>query len=164
MDVELSVPVSSRGSTIEGLTLTELGQIDTERGSVLHMLRCDEPTFTRFGETYFSEVLPGAVKAWRRHRTQTQNLAVPVGRICMVVFDDRNGSATRGTVQVIELGRPVNYRRLRIPPGVWYGFACLGDSPALLANCADFPHDPSESEQLPMNDPRIPYSWRSTRK
>ena len=131
---------------IEGVTLTELRQIGDERGAVLHMLRCDSPEFTRFGECYFSEVLPGAVKAWKRHRAQTQNLAVPVGRIRLAIYDDREGSSTQRHMQVLDLGRPDTYLRVRIPPGLWYGFACIGETPALLANCADLPHDPGESE------------------
>lgn len=146
-------------SLIEGVTITELRQIADDRGAVLHMLRCDAPEFRRFGECYFSEVLPGGVKAWKRHRVQTQNLAVPVGRIRMVIYDDREGTATRGQVQVLELGRPDAYFRLRIPPGLWYGFACLSATPALLANCADFPHDPAECDLRPINDPGIPYQW-----
>ena len=144
---------------IDGVIVTELRQIGDERGSVLHMLRGDAPEFTRFGECYFSEVLPGAVKAWKRHRAQTQNLAVPVGRIRLVIYDDREGSTTRDEVRTLELGRPDAYLRVRIPPGLWYGFACIGATPALLANCVDLPHDPKDSEVRPLNDPAIPYSW-----
>lgn len=149
----------SLDSPIEGVTLSELRQIGDERGTLLHMLRSDAPEFTRFGECYFSEVLPGAIKAWKRHRAQTQNLAVPAGRIRIVIYDDREGSATRGQMQALELGRPDAYLRLRIPPGLWYGFSCISPTPALLANCADLPHDPAEGEQCPADDPTIPYRW-----
>ncbi len=144
---------------IEGVTVAVLRQISDERGTVLHMLRNDSPEFTRFGECYFSEILPNAVKAWKCHRAQTQNLAVPVGRIRVVIYDGREGSATRGQMQMKELGRPDAYLRLQIPPGLWYGFACLGDTPALLANCVDLPHDANESELRQINDPDIPYQW-----
>ena len=144
---------------VDGVGLTELRQISDERGSVLHMLRNDDTTPTHFGECYFSEVLPGAVKAWKRHRVQTQNLAVPVGRALLVICDDRPSSPTRGKLQILELGRPDAYVRVRVPPGLWYGFACIGSTPALLANCTDLPHDPSESESRPQDDPAIPYSW-----
>jgi dTDP-4-dehydrorhamnose 3,5-epimerase len=147
---------------IEGVTVTALRQIHDERGAVLHMLRSDAPEFVRFGECYFSEVLPGAIKAWKRHRAQTQNLAVPLGRIRMVIYDDRDLSSTRGRVQALELGRPDAYLRLRIPPGLWYGFSCISTTPALLANCADLPHDPTDSEQRPTEDPGIPYRWGSS--
>ena len=144
---------------LDGVIISELRQLTDGRGSVLHMLRCDDPEFTKFGECYFSEILPGAVKAWKRHRVQSQHFAVPVGRIRLAIYDDREGSRTRGQMQTIELGRPDAYFRLRIPPGLWYGFACISDGPALLANCADFPHDPVESEQRPITDPGIPYRW-----
>jgi dTDP-4-amino-4,6-dideoxygalactose transaminase/dTDP-4-dehydrorhamnose 3,5-epimerase-like enzyme len=144
---------------IAGIKLTELRQIGDERGAVLHMLRADAAEFTQFGECYFSEVFPGAVKAWKRHTLQTQNLAVPVGRIKFVLYDDRENSVTRGQVEVLELGRPDAYQRLQIPPGIWYGFSCLSDTPALLANCADVPHDPAEGEVRPVDDSGIPYQW-----
>jgi dTDP-4-dehydrorhamnose 3,5-epimerase len=148
-----------KGALIDGVIITELRQISDTRGSVLHLLRSDAPEFTNFGECYFSEVLPSAVKAWKRHRAQTQNLAVPVGRIRMVIYDDREASPTRGNVQILELGRPDAYLRLMIPPELWYGFACISEIPALLANCADLPHDPADSEVRVVNDPAIPYAW-----
>jgi dTDP-4-dehydrorhamnose 3,5-epimerase len=149
----------NNSSKIDGVITTELCQISDERGAVLHMLRSDALEFVRFGECYFSEVLPGAIKAWKRHRVQTQHLAVPVGRIRLVIYDDRVSSPTQGNFQVLELGRPDAYVRLVIPPGLWYGFACISVTPALLANCADLPHDPAESELWPANDSRIPYAW-----
>ena len=150
--------MTSLESPIEGVIITTLRQISDERGAVLHMLRCDEPGFTRFGECYFSEILPGVIKAWKCHREQTQALAVPVGRIRMVIFDNRQASTTRGQVQVLELGRADAYLRLSIP-GLWYGFTCISTTPALLVNCADLPHDPTDSEVRPVGDPAIPYTW-----
>lgn len=147
---------------IEGVTLTELRQITDERGAILHMIRCDAAEFTRFGECYFSEVLPGAIKAWKCHRVQTQNLAVPVGRIRIVIYDDREASSSRGKLQILELGRPDAYRRLLIPPRLWYSFACISRIPALLANCADLPHNPNESELRSISHSQIPYKWIPT--
>jgi dTDP-4-dehydrorhamnose 3,5-epimerase len=144
---------------IEGVAITILREIRDERGAVLHMLRCDDSEFKRFGECYFSEVLPGAIKAWKRHRLQTQNMAVPVGRIRLVIYDDREDSCTCGRLQILDIGRPDAYLRLQIPPGIWYGFACISPMPALLANCADLPHDPTESDIRPVNHPAIPYKW-----
>lgn len=146
-------------SQISGVSLTELGQIVDDRGSVLHHMRRDEPEFSTFGECYFSEMLPRAVKAWKRHSRQTQHIAVPVGRVRFVIFDDRETSSSRGLVEVVELGRPDDYHRLCIPRGLWYGFTCLSDEPALIANCADRPHDPTDAEIRPENDSRIPFVW-----
>ena len=151
--------MTSLESPIKGVVITTLREISDERGAVLHMLRCDEPGFTRFGECYFSEILPGVIKAWKRHREQTQVLAVPVGRIRMVIFDNRQASTTKGQVQELELGRTDAYLRVSIPPGLWYGFTCLNDQAALVANCVDLPHDPADTELRPEDDSRIPYRW-----
>ena len=145
--------------SIDGVLVTGLRQIVDERGAVLHHMRCDAPEFTAFGESYFSEMIPGAVKAWKRHNGQIQHVAVPVGRVRYVIYDDREASPSRGGLDVIELGRPDDYLRLCIPNGLWYGFTCLSQTPALIANCADRPHDPLDQDLRPENDTRIPYQW-----
>mgnify|MGYP001465794501 FL=1 len=146
-------------SSIDGVLVTGLRQVVDERGAVLHHMRSDAPEFTTFGECYFSEMISGAVKAWKRHREQTQHLAVPIGRVRFVIYDDRELSPTNGSLEVVELGRPDHYNRLRIPKGLWYGFTCLSDQPALIANCTDQPHDPTDTELRAEDDPRIPYHW-----
>ena len=146
-------------ASIDGVLVTDLRQIIDERGAVLHHMRRDAPEFTTFGECYFSEMVPGAVKAWKRHREQTQHLAVPIGRVRFVIYDDRESLPTHDKIQIVELGRPNDYNRLRIPRGLWYGFTCLSDQPALIANCADQPHDPTDAELRPEDDPDIPFRW-----
>jgi dTDP-4-dehydrorhamnose 3,5-epimerase len=156
----MSLPDASTESTmIEGVALLPLKQIADERGAVLHMLRDDTDVFTRFGEVYFSEVLPGVVKAWKRHREMTQRLAVPSGRVRFVLYDQRDNSPSRGEFQELCLGRPDNYDLLCIPPGIWYGFQCLSKTPALIANCPDLHHDPAESEARDYRTAGFPYAW-----
>ena len=145
---------------IKDVVLTELKQFPDERGTLLHMLRNDDPTFTTFGECYFSEVLPGAVKAWKLHLEQTQHFCVPVGRIKLVIYDNRKDSVSNSNVQLINLGRPDSYFRVMIPPGLWYGFTCISKIPALLVNCADIPHNLQESEVRMIDDVSIPYKWK----
>lgn len=144
---------------IDGVTIVELLELADERGAVLHMLRNDAADFKRFGECYFSEILPGSIKAWKLHHKQTQNLAVPVGRIRLAIYDDRLESDTRGNLQIQELGRPGAYLRVQIPPGLWYGFKGIGTETALVANCASIPHDPNEIERKDPFDLSIPYDW-----
>lgn len=158
---EMKISASVQPGGIEGVWTQSLAEIATEGGPVLHMLRMDGPLFSSFGEVYFSIVQPGAVKAWKYHRLQTQNFAVPHGLIEVVLFDGREGSPSMGRLESFLLGRPENYRLLQIPPGVWYGFTCRSGDAAVLANCADLPHSPGEAVRVPADSPMIPYSWKS---
>ena len=144
---------------IEGVVVQFLEQISDSRGSILHMLRNDSNLFKRFGEVYFSEINLGVIKAWKRHKKQTQNLTVPLGRIRLVIYDDRLMSSTNGKIAEYELGRPEHYKLVHIPPMLWYGFHALENQSSMIANCTDQPYDPKETESLPANSEQIPYQW-----
>jgi dTDP-4-dehydrorhamnose 3,5-epimerase len=146
-------------SAIEGVLSEFPPVIAGAGGPVLRMARADDPRFTAFGEIYFSVVNPGAVKAWKKHREQTQNFACPSGLIFLVAYDERESSPTFGKIASFTLGLPDNYRLLRIPPGIRYGFTALSGYPAVLANCADMVHNPDEAETLPPDSALVPYSW-----
>jgi dTDP-4-dehydrorhamnose 3,5-epimerase len=88
----------------------------------------------------------------------TLHYAAPVGLIKLVLYDDRPQSATRGELMEIFTG-PESYCLIRIPPGVWNGFKGLGQTPSLVANCSDIPHDPAEIVRRDPFDPSIPYKW-----
>ena len=138
--------------------ITPLRQIPDERGTIMHMLRCDDPQFERFGEIYFSGVYPGAIKAWHLHRVMTLNYAVVVGMIKFVLYDPRPASPTRGEVQEIYMGEK-NYCRVKVPPGIYNGFKGMGAAMALVANCPTLPFDPGEIERLDPFTTEIPYRW-----
>lgn len=146
-------------NNIEGVIVTPLKIISDDRGAVLHMLRNDSEGYSKFGECYFSEVMPHKIKAWKRHTIQTQNFSVPIGMMRVVIFDDRPDSPSHSRIMEVDLGRPHAYNRITIPPLLWYGFRCISKETALLINCADYPHDKAESETIDLYDPLIPYSW-----
>jgi dTDP-4-dehydrorhamnose 3,5-epimerase len=143
---------------IAGVSITPLRQILDERGKIMHMLRSDAPGFPGFGEIYFSCVHPGAIKGWHIHSRMTLNYAVPHGHIKFVLYDDREGSPTRGELQEVFLG-PDNYCLVTVPPLVWNGFKGIGSEMAIVANCASIAHDPDEIDRLDPFDPTIPYDW-----
>ena len=143
---------------IEGVTITPLRQILDERGKVMHMMKNSDTAFSQFGEIYFSRVFPGAVKAWHLHSEMTINYAVPYGKIKLVLFDERDGSPTRGEINELFLGED-NYQLVSIPPFVWNGFKGIGLETALVANCASIPHDPDEIRRLDPDNCHSPYDW-----
>ncbi len=144
--------------SIDGVTVVPLRRIPDERGTIFHMLRRDDPHFIEFGEIYFTSIYRDVIKGWHRHREMTLNYACIQGRIKLVLYDDREGSVTRGVVQERFLG-PDDYSLVVIPPGVWTGMKGMTEV-ALVANCATHPHDPGRTERLDPEDPSIPYDWR----
>ena len=146
---------------IEGVIVQPLKQIVDNRGAVLHMMRNDSELYEKFGEVYFSEILPGAVKAWKMQTEKTQNLAVPINKIRLVIYDSRPNSITRGNIKEYKIGRPDHYNLIHIPPMLWYGFQSIGSQPALVANCANYPYNPADSKSLPYDSDQIPYQWKS---
>ncbi len=143
---------------IEGVSVVPLKRIPDERGTVFHMLRRTDPHFKEFGEIYFSTVYRGVVKGWHRHREMTLNYACIHGRVKLVLYDDREGSPSRGGLMELFLG-PDDYSLTVIPPGVWNGFKGMSDPLAIVANCCTHPHDPSFSERLDPFGSAIPYAW-----
>ena len=144
---------------IEGVVVKKLEIIPDERGSVMHMLRSDDPEFEAFGEIYFSTVFPGVVKGWHLHRRMTLNYTVVAGMVKLVLFDSRPSSPTKGRVEELFVGEQ-NYVLVKIPPEVWNGFKGIGAKPAIVANCATLPYDPDEIVRLDPSSGEIPYDWQ----
>jgi len=148
---------------IDGVEVIPLKQIFDERGKVMHMLRADSQHFDKFGEIYFSCIHPNAIKAWHLHKEVTLNYAVVSGQIKFVLYDDREGSVTRGEINELFLS-PENYSLVKVPPGVWNGFKGVGGETAIVANCATLPHDPDEIIREEPESDQIPYNWHIEHK
>ena len=149
--------MTEEAAAIDGLAFVPLRRIPDERGTIYHMLRRSDPHFVEFGEIYFTSIYLDVVKGWHRHRLMTLNYACIWGRIKLVVYDDREGSTTRGTLVERFLG-PDDYSLAVIPPGIWTGFKGMTDV-AIVANCATHPHDPSLTERLDPFGGEIDYDW-----
>lgn len=148
-----------RGETpIEGVQVIPLRRIPDERGTIFHMLRATDPHFTSFGEIYFSTVYRDVIKGWHLHKDMSLNYACMVGRVKCAIYDDREGSASKGSLMEVFLG-PDSYALLIVPPGVWNGFKGMADPMSVVANCCTHAHDPARSARLDpfVND--IGYDW-----
>ena len=128
--------------------------IDTPGGNVMHAMKETSAGYAGFGEVYFSQVDEGDIKAWKRLKSMTLNLIVPVGEIKFVLFDDRDESNTR--FQEVIISRE-NYCRLTVPPMVWMGFQGLSNDGSMLLNIANIEHDPGEVDRLEID--KMNYNW-----
>lgn len=140
---------------LTGVEVTPLAVIPGHLGSVMHIVRVGARGFEGFGEAYFSTVDQGAIKGWKLHSEMVCNLVVPVGEVRFVIFDDRPHSETRGSFQEVVLS-PVHYRRLTIPPLLWFAFEGRSAGTNLILNVASVPHSPSEERSLPLENEQIP--------
>ena len=146
---------------IDGVILTTLRQINHPKGDVFHAMKRTDPGFVSFGEAYFSSILCGLVKAWKRHSRMTLNLVCMVGKIHFVLYDGREGSPTFGNYLETTLSpdKPELYRRITIPPGVWMAFVGIGEGKSMLLNVADIPHDPTEQVNIPVEESDIVFDF-----
>ncbi|MEW6434439.1 MAG: dTDP-4-dehydrorhamnose 3,5-epimerase family protein [Myxococcota bacterium] len=143
---------------IDGVIVSPRRIIPDDRGKVMHAMKATDPEFEKFGEAYFSTIFPGIVKGWHLHKEMIINYVVPVGMIKLVVYDDREGSRTKGELNEFYIGQD-NYQLVKVPPFLWNGFACVGPTPALVLNVASIPHDPGEIVRLDPHKSHIPYDW-----
>ncbi len=143
-------------NNIDGVLLTKLKIIDTSGGDVLHGIRSDSPGFFGFGEAYFSNVELGIIKGWKRHREMTLNLMVPIGSVRFVIYDDRRKSPTNLMFQEVILSQK-NYKRLTLPPMVWFAFQGKDERKNMLLNVASIPHEPQEVDQKSLDE--IGFVW-----
>jgi dTDP-4-dehydrorhamnose 3,5-epimerase len=148
------------GAIIDGVIITPLKEIEHPKGNILHIIKRNDPGYVEFGEVYFSTIITGLVKAWKRHSRMTLNLVCPIGAIRFVLYDNRPGSNTFNTFQELVLSREKNYVRLTIPPGIWMGFEGISENESLLLNFADIQHDPAEQENIPVEKSPIIFDWR----
>ena len=143
---------------IEGVIITNPRKICDDRGKIIHIMKSSDEIFNTFGEVYCSTAFPGIVKGWHIHKEMTLNYVTLKGMIKLVLYDEREGSPTKGVVQEIYMGDH-NYVRVTIPPMVWNGYMCIGLEEAFVVNLSDIPHDANEIMRCPPHENNIPYSW-----
>ncbi len=150
---------------IRGVQVKPLTVRPDDRGFLMEMLREDDPLFERFGQVYITGCRRGVVKGWHYHKEQTDHFVCVAGTALVVLYDGREGSATRGMVQEFTLTSPPTQDPapllLKIPPLVVHGFTAVGGDEARIVNVPTRPYryaDPDEY-RYPWDSPEIPYRW-----
>ena len=134
------------------ISIHPLKKINLEDGNVLHGLKKSDAGFTDFGEAYFSLVNFDATKAWKLHKSMTLNLVVPVGKVLFVFF-----YPSKNIFKEVIIGEE-NYKRINVPPGIWFGFKGLNQPTSVIMNVADMEHNPNEVLRKSINE--FKYSWQ----
>lgn len=146
---------------IDGVRIVRLKKIVNDRGHLQEVQRDDDEHFTRFGQAYVTCTLPGVIKAWYRHHTQIDQIALVHGMATLVLFDDRPRSPSLGrTLEcVLTDDAPA---LVQIPAGVWHGFRAGGGAPVYLLHLNSIAQavGAPDEDRLPPDSADIPYVWR----
>jgi dTDP-4-dehydrorhamnose 3,5-epimerase len=145
---------------IKDVKIKQLKVIPDERGRLMEILRSDDEVYEKFGQVYMTTAYPGVVKAWHYHKMQDDHFAVVKGMLKLALYDNREGSPTRGEVNEFFMGES-NPILLKIPQGVYHGFKGIGTEEAIVINVVTKPYNRQEPDEyrLDPHDNDIPYDW-----
>ncbi len=170
--------VETINSMIEDVRIKRLKVIHDERGFLMEMLRRDDPIFEDFGQVYITGCKRGVAKGWHYHRKQTDHFVCVSGRALVVLYDNREGSPTKGEVNEFILESPIfnsdnssdildinpvesGCILLKIPPLVLHGFTSIDGEETSIINVPTLPYNRKEPDEYryPWDSKDIPYAW-----
>jgi dTDP-4-dehydrorhamnose 3,5-epimerase len=145
---------------IDGVAIRQVRTVLKDGGALTELYR---DHWENGGEVrhVFQEVLSAnTLTAWHIHQETTDRLFVSIGNVKIVLYDAREGSRTRGLLNVFRFGtaRPA---LVIIPPCIWHGIMNVGSTDAVLLNLTDKPYEYENPDhwKLPSNTDQIPYSF-----
>ncbi|MCX8021296.1 MAG: dTDP-4-dehydrorhamnose 3,5-epimerase family protein [Syntrophorhabdaceae bacterium] len=145
---------------IKDVVIKPLKVIPDERGRLMEILRSDEGIFERFGQVYMTTTYPQVVKAWHYHKIQDDFIVCIKGMLKLVLYDDREGSPTRGEIDEFFIGE-FNPCLIKVPSMVYHGWKCISVDEAIVINIPTEPYNRENPDEFRI-DPHInniPYSW-----
>jgi dTDP-4-dehydrorhamnose 3,5-epimerase len=140
--------------TIDAVQIVELRRFADDGGAMTELGRLTDsalaglPGFT-VRQVNYSEIEPGAIKAFHLHARQTDVWFVPpTDRLLLVLLDVRKGSRTEGVAMRFMLGAGAS-RLVRIPPGVAHGARNMAAAPGRIIYFTDvhFSPDPADCDE-----------------
>ena len=145
---------------IDGVKVKKLKVLKDERGRLMEILRNDDDIFLRFGQVYMTTAYPDVVKAWHYHRRQTDSFTCIHGKMLLVLYDPRDGSATKGGIERFEISLD-DPMVVQIPCGVYHGFKAIGEEEAVVINVVTRPYDHKDPDEYRVDafDNDIPFDW-----
>jgi dTDP-4-dehydrorhamnose 3,5-epimerase len=150
-----------KASTIDGVQLVELRRFNDDGGSITELgrlaggMHAQLPGF-ECRQVNYSEMEPGAVKAFHMHRRQTDVWYVPpCDKLLLVLHDCRAGSPTENKTMRFVLGDGKD-RLVRIPPGVAHGARNLGQHTGRIIYMVDVQFSVTPGE---CDEGRLPWDY-----
>jgi dTDP-4-dehydrorhamnose 3,5-epimerase len=145
---------------IHDVVVKKLVTHSDDRGYFREILRDDDNTLRRFGQTAVTKTYPGVIKAFHWHKDQDDIWYVADGMARVVLYDRRPDSPSFKETMVIYAGED-NPVSILIPTGLAHGYQVIGNEPVLLfyhVTKSYNPKDPDE-ERIDFDDPEIGFDW-----
>ncbi len=123
-----------------------------KKGNILRGFRKSKSIKFPFSEIYFSRIKYNKIKGWKYHTKMTMELFVPIGKVKFIFFDEN-----KEQFKEIIIGEK-NYKKIIVPPKIWFSFKGLSKIESLVVNMADIIHRKKESKNIPLN--KIKYKFK----
>jgi len=154
-----------RQDPIEGLIFRATRPVPHDDGHVTEVARAAwEGLGGPIVQVHITTTLPGRVRAWGLHSLGTDRLFVVAGLVRIAVFDGREGSTTRGLMNVFTVSER-NPGLLIIPPNLYHGWKNIGTEEATIINMPTrmYDYDSPDALDLPWDSEAarriVPYRW-----
>jgi len=151
----------SSKSAMKDVEIVELARYNDDGGSMTELARFTSgahaalPGFA-LKQVNYSEIEPGAIKAFHLHQKQTDVWFVPPGdKLLLILIDVRAGSPTEGAKMRVVLGDGRS-RLVRIPPGVAHGCRNLAQTTGRIIYFTDLHFSPDPDS---CDEGRLPWDY-----
>lgn len=156
---------AARQELIDGVSVRLTRPVTHHHGHLTEVLRTDWGVLDApIVQVNLTLTFPGRVRAWGLHQETTDRLFASSGLLCIVCFDARASSPTRGRVNEFLLGAR-SQGLVVIPPGVYHGWKNVGDDEAGIVSMPSqlYDYDAPDRWDLLWDSPEaealIPYQW-----
>lgn len=119
----------------------DLKRIKHPDGDLIKGLDKNFPHYSDFGESYYSYVTDGKIKAWRLHQRITNHIVVIKGKLNVNIIDE----SKKVRSIIIDSNKP---KLLIIYPKNWYGYQAIQGSDVLIHNITNLPYEEDEVERF----------------
>ena len=110
------------------------------------------------GQINYSVLYPGVIKAWHRHKLQTDYFCVISGNARVALHDSE-----KNKTETYFIGEK-NPIVLKIVPGLWHGYTTLGLEPCGLLYFVDKRYDSSHPDEERASWDSFGYDWMPENK
>jgi len=162
MSSERSAPNATQSApsqAIQGIDIRYLTTHSDKRGELCEAWRASwnlhpEPV----NMVVFVTVRPGQTRGWVVHHQQDDRVFIGAGSAKIVLYDDREHSATRGCLNILELSAEKR-GTFTIPAGVYHAIQNVGHRDLIFIDMPNRPYDPHNPDtfRLPLENNVIPF-------